>query len=96
MTYMQNTHRFKGFKLPFADWFKFSVIEKLTYEIDEKFLTNDALDLMKLRRIIGAEVQITCIKKFMHTNVYSMQESNPRPLHYRPLRRSVSKLKMNK
>jgi hypothetical protein len=34
----------------FADWFKFSLIEELTYEIDawfqEKFLTNDALDLI--------------------------------------------------
>jgi hypothetical protein len=35
MTYIQNTHRFRGFKLPFADWLKFSLIEELTYE---KFL----------------------------------------------------------
>jgi hypothetical protein len=46
--YIQNTHRFHGFKLMFADWLKFSLIEELTYEIDvwfqEKFLTNDVLD----------------------------------------------------
>jgi hypothetical protein len=34
----------------FSDWLKFSLIEELTYEIDvwfqEKFLTNDALDLI--------------------------------------------------
>jgi hypothetical protein len=29
----QNTHRFRGFKLTFADWFKFRLIEELTYEI---------------------------------------------------------------
>jgi hypothetical protein len=50
MTYIQNTHRFKGSKLTFADWLKFSLIEELTYEIDvcfqEKFLTNDALDMI--------------------------------------------------
>jgi hypothetical protein len=50
MTYIQNTHRFRGFKLTFADWLKFSLIEELTYEIDvsfqEQFLTNDALDLI--------------------------------------------------
>jgi hypothetical protein len=34
MTYIQNTDRFKGFKLTFADWLKFSVTEELTYEID--------------------------------------------------------------
>jgi hypothetical protein len=47
--YIQNTHRFQGFKLTFADRSKFSLIEELTYEIDvrfrEKFLTN-ALDLI--------------------------------------------------
>jgi hypothetical protein len=52
MTYIQNTHRFRGFKMTFADWLKFSVMEQLTYEIyvclQEKILTN-ALDLMKLR-----------------------------------------------
>jgi hypothetical protein len=46
MTYIQNTHRFRGFKLTFADWLKFSLVEESTYEIDvlfqEKFLTNDA------------------------------------------------------
>jgi hypothetical protein len=46
-----NTHRFRGFKFTFACWFKFRVIEELTFEIDvcfqDKFLTNDALDLMK-------------------------------------------------
>jgi hypothetical protein len=50
MTYIQNTHRLRGFKLTFADWLKFSLIEELTYEIDvwfqENFLTNDALDLI--------------------------------------------------
>jgi hypothetical protein len=50
MTYIQNTLRFPGFKLTFADWLKFSLIEELTYEIhvwfQEKFLTNDALDLI--------------------------------------------------
>jgi hypothetical protein len=50
MTYIQNTHRFRGFKLMFADWFKFSLIEELTYEMHvrfkEKFLINDALDLI--------------------------------------------------
>jgi hypothetical protein len=49
MTYIQNTHRFRGFKLPFADWLKYSLIEELTYEIDvrfqEKILINDALHL---------------------------------------------------
>jgi hypothetical protein len=44
------THRFRGFKLTFVDWLKYSLIEELTYEIDvwyqEKFLTNDALDLI--------------------------------------------------
>jgi hypothetical protein len=49
MTYIRNTHRLRGFKLAFADWLKFSLIE-LTYDIDvrfqEKFLTNDALDLI--------------------------------------------------
>jgi hypothetical protein len=48
MTYIQNTHRFRGFK--FADWLKFSMIEELTNEIDvsfqEKFLTNDARDMI--------------------------------------------------
>jgi hypothetical protein len=46
MTYIQNTHRFRGFKFTLADWLKFSLIEKLKYEIDvwflEKILTNDA------------------------------------------------------
>jgi hypothetical protein len=46
MTYIQNTHRFQGIKLTFADWLKFSLIEKLIYEIDiwfqEKFVTSDA------------------------------------------------------
>jgi hypothetical protein len=48
MTYIQNTHRFRGFELTFADWLKFSLIEELTYEIDVWFqekLTSDALDL---------------------------------------------------
>jgi hypothetical protein len=34
MTYIQNTHRFRGFKLTFGDWLKFRLIEELTYEID--------------------------------------------------------------
>jgi hypothetical protein len=50
MTYIQNTHLFRGFKLTLADWLKFSLIEELTYEIDVKFqekvLTNDALDMI--------------------------------------------------
>jgi hypothetical protein len=48
--YIKNTYHFRGFKLTFADWLKFSLIEELTYEIDvsfqEKILTNDALDLI--------------------------------------------------
>jgi hypothetical protein len=47
MTYIENTHRVRGFKLTFADCLKFSLIEELTYEIgclfQEKFLTNNAL-----------------------------------------------------
>jgi hypothetical protein len=31
---VQNTYRFRGFKLTFADWLKFSLIEELTDEID--------------------------------------------------------------
>jgi hypothetical protein len=27
-------HRFRGFKLTFADWLKFNVIEQLTCEIE--------------------------------------------------------------
>jgi hypothetical protein len=49
MTYIQNTHRFRIFKLTFADWFNFSLIEEFTYEIDvwsQKKLINDALDLI--------------------------------------------------
>jgi hypothetical protein len=50
MMYIQNTHRLRGVKLTFADWLKFNLIEELTYEINvlfqEKFLTNDALDLI--------------------------------------------------
>jgi hypothetical protein len=34
MTYIQNTHHIRGFKLTFADWLKFRLIEELTYEID--------------------------------------------------------------
>jgi hypothetical protein len=34
MTYIQNAHRFRGFKLTYANWLKFSLIEELTYEID--------------------------------------------------------------
>jgi hypothetical protein len=39
MTFIQNMHRCRGFKLTFADWLKFSLME-------EKILTNDALDLI--------------------------------------------------
>jgi hypothetical protein len=50
MMYIQNTHRFRGLKLTFADWLKFSLMEELTYEIgvwfQEKILTNDALDMI--------------------------------------------------
>jgi hypothetical protein len=46
MTFIQNTHRFRGPKLTFADWLKSSLIAKLTYEIDvwfqEKILTCEA------------------------------------------------------
>jgi hypothetical protein len=55
MTYIQNTHHFRGqfetseMMRTFADGFKFCSIEELTNEIDvwfqEKILTNDALDL---------------------------------------------------
>jgi hypothetical protein len=34
MTYNQNTHRFLGFKLAFADWLKFSFIKELAYTVD--------------------------------------------------------------
>jgi hypothetical protein len=48
--HIQNTHRFQDFKLTFADWLKFSLIEALTYEIDvwfqENFSINDALDMV--------------------------------------------------
>jgi hypothetical protein len=47
---IQNTHRFRGFKLTFAYWLHFSLKEEFTYEIDfllqEKLLTYDALDLI--------------------------------------------------
>jgi hypothetical protein len=34
MTYNQNTHRFRGFKLIFAaDWLKFSLIEELRMKL---------------------------------------------------------------
>jgi hypothetical protein len=44
--HIQNTHRFRGFKLTFADWLKFSLKLVLMYEIQSKFLTNDELDLI--------------------------------------------------
>jgi hypothetical protein len=34
MKQIQITHRFRGFKLTFAGWSKFSLIEELTYETD--------------------------------------------------------------
>jgi hypothetical protein len=34
MTYIQNKHRFRGLKLTFADWLKFSLVDELTYETD--------------------------------------------------------------
>jgi hypothetical protein len=40
MTYIENTHRVRGFKLTFADCLKFSLIEELTYEIDVFFKKN--------------------------------------------------------
>jgi hypothetical protein len=53
MTNIQNTHRFQGFKLTFADWLKFSLIEELTYEIgirfQENFPTNNALNFSPAR-----------------------------------------------
>jgi hypothetical protein len=58
MTYIQNTHYFRGFKLTFAYWFKLSLIEELPYEIDiriqEKFLTNDGLCLAGLIFLFGS------------------------------------------
>jgi hypothetical protein len=44
MTYIQNTYRFRGFKLTFADWVKFSLIEDWCL-ISRKILTNGALDV---------------------------------------------------
>jgi hypothetical protein len=32
--YIQNTHRFRGVKLTFADWLKFSLIQELANEIN--------------------------------------------------------------
>jgi hypothetical protein len=32
--YFEITPRFRGFKLTFGDWLKFSLIEEITYEID--------------------------------------------------------------
>jgi hypothetical protein len=32
--YIQHTHRFRGFKLTFDDWFNISLIEELAYKID--------------------------------------------------------------
>jgi hypothetical protein len=49
MTYIQNTHHFRDFKLTFADGFKFRLIEELMYEINvwfQDFLTNAALCLI--------------------------------------------------
>jgi hypothetical protein len=57
MMCIQNTHHFRGFKLTFADWFKFSLREHLTYEIDvlfqEKILTNNAQCLIYKHRLHG-------------------------------------------
>jgi hypothetical protein len=36
MTYIPNTNHLQGYKLTFADWFIFRLIEELTYEIDEE------------------------------------------------------------
>jgi hypothetical protein len=44
MAYTQNTHQSRGFKLTFADWFKFNLIEELMS--DFKKLTDDALGLI--------------------------------------------------
>jgi hypothetical protein len=32
--YIQNTHRFRGFKLKFTDWLKFNLVGELAYKID--------------------------------------------------------------
>jgi hypothetical protein len=54
---MQYSNHFWGYKLTFADWFKFKLIEELTYEIDvwlqEKFLTNDAQCLIYKSHLKG-------------------------------------------
>jgi hypothetical protein len=36
MTYIQNTHCFRGFKLAFANWLKFSLIEDMKLMSDFK------------------------------------------------------------
>jgi hypothetical protein len=50
ITYIQNTHHFRGFKFTFVDSFKFRLIEEFAYEIDvwfqEKFVTNNDLILI--------------------------------------------------
>jgi hypothetical protein len=59
MTYIQNTHGFRGYQLTFADWLKFRLIEELTNEIDirfqEKILTNDMI-YMHLLTWVGRNI----------------------------------------
>jgi hypothetical protein len=73
MTHILNTHRFRGFKLTFADWLKFSVVEELTNEIDaciqEKFLSNDALDLMK-PRLLGHICLVESLFQGSYTSIF--------------------------
>jgi hypothetical protein len=74
MTYILNTHRFRGFKVMFADWLKFSLIEELTYEIDvwfqEKILTNDALDLVGSPTFLDVVAGLGhCFKAVRYTSI---------------------------
>jgi hypothetical protein len=68
--YIQNTNQFRGYKLTFADWFKFRLIEELTYEMDvwsqEKFLTNDAQYLI-FKSLFGLNFWLGhCFKAHFH------------------------------
>jgi hypothetical protein len=73
MTFIQNTHGFRGFKLTFAGWLKFSVIKELTYELmsmfQEKFLTSDALDLMK-PRLLGHRCLVGSLFEGSYTSIF--------------------------
>jgi hypothetical protein len=82
MTYIQNTHGFRGFKL-ITDWLQFSLIEELTYEIDvwfqEEILTNDArlhLQARLLRRsyLVGSLFQGSYTSIFITYSLVSIHE----------------------